>query len=93
MELTEDLRYRLSYLTLRLAFDRRLAAATNPGDCTGVLEFLDLLSGTNLAHEYASKGPGARFMSQQEKLEGFVDAEFGEDVLEVVRRAVTDLLG
>jgi hypothetical protein len=92
MELTEELRYRLSYLTLRLAFDRRLTTAASPADCMGILKFLDLLSGTNLVDEYASKGPGARFMSQQEKIEGFVDAEFDETVLEVVRQAVRDLV-
>jgi hypothetical protein len=87
MELSEDLKYRLAYLTLRLAFDHKLSAAdadANPG----MLEFLDILSGTQLA----SEARGRRYASQREKIESFIDAEFGEDVLATVNRAVTELV-
>jgi len=40
MELSEDSKYRLAYLTLRLAFDRKLSAA-DPGAHPGLLGFLD----------------------------------------------------
>jgi len=48
MELSEESKYRLSYLTLRLAFDRILSNA-DPGSKPAMLEFLDILAGTNLA--------------------------------------------
>src|SRR4029077_12203508 len=44
MELSEDLKYRLSYLTLRLAFDRKLSGGDAKA-CPGMLAFLDLLAG------------------------------------------------
>ena len=86
MELSEDSKYRLAYLTLRLAFDRKLSAG-DPGAHRGMLQFLDLLAGTQLADEAG----GRRYASQREKIESFVDAEFGEDVLELVNRAVGEL--
>ena len=86
MELSEDLKYRLAYLTVRLAFDRKLSAG-EPGALPGMLEFLDLLAGTQLAGEAG----GRRYASQREKIESFIDAEFGEDVLDIVNRAVTEL--
>ncbi len=86
MELSEDLKYRLAYLTLRLAFDRRLAGA-GPSAHPGLLAFLDLLAGTQLAAE----GEGRRYASQREKIESFIDAEFGEEVLDLVNRAVAEL--
>ncbi len=87
MELSEDLKYRLAYLTLRLAFDRKLAASADPGGHPGMLAFLDVLAGTHLAGEALGK----RYASQREKLESFVDAEFGEELLAVVNRAVDEL--
>jgi hypothetical protein len=87
MELSEDLKYRLAYLTLRLAFDRKLAGA-DAGAHLGVLEFLDLLAGTQLADEAG----GRRYASQREKIESFIDAEFGDEVLELVNRAVAELV-
>jgi hypothetical protein len=87
MELSEDLKYRLAYLTLRLAFDRKLAGA-DAGAHRGVLEFLDLLAGTQLADEAG----GRRYASQREKIESFIDAEFGDEVLELVNRAVAALV-
>jgi hypothetical protein len=86
MELSEDLKYRLAYLTLRLAFDRKLSTS-EPGAHPGMLAFLDLLAGTQMAGEAAGK----RYASQREKIESFIDAEFGEDVLELVNRAVTEM--
>jgi hypothetical protein len=54
MELSEELKYRLAYLTLRLVFDRKLSKA-NPGDCPGMLAFLDVLAGTQLAEDSGGK--------------------------------------
>jgi hypothetical protein len=87
MELSEDLKYRLAYLTLRLAFDQKLSAAE--GDARpGMLGFLDVLAGTQLAGEAAGK----RYASQREKIESFIDAEFGEEMLDLVNRAVAELI-
>ncbi|HJQ82977.1 MAG TPA: hypothetical protein VKA21_02800 [Candidatus Binatia bacterium] len=86
MELSEDSKYRLAYLTLRLAFDRRLSAA-DPGAYPGMLAFLDVLAGTQLA----SEAGGKRYASQRDKLESFIDAEFGEDVLALVNRTVDEI--
>jgi hypothetical protein len=86
MELTEDLKYRLAYLTLRLAFDRKLSGA-DAGAHPGMLEFLDVLAGTSMA-EHAG---GKRYASQREKIESFIDAEFDEDMLALVNRAVAEL--
>ena len=93
MELTEDMRYRLCYLTLRLALDQKLERDWGKKDCAGVLEFLDLMSGSHLAQEQ-SNAPDAerKYVSQRPKLEDFLDAEFGEEVLAVVSRAVNELV-
>jgi len=93
MELTEDMRYRLCYLTLRLALDQKLERDWGKQDCSGVLEFLDLMSGSSLAQEQ-SAAPDAerRYVSQRPKLEDFLDAEFGEEVLAVVNRAIDQLV-
>jgi len=87
MELSEDAKYRLAYLTLRLALDRKLSQA-DPGAHPGLLAFLDVLAGTQLAGEAS----GRRYASQREKLESFIDAEFGEETLAVVNRAVAELV-
>jgi hypothetical protein len=86
MELSEDSKYRLAYLTLRLAFDRILAAG-DPGELPGLLAFLDVLAGTQLAADAGGK----RYASQREKLESFIDAEFGEEMLDLVNRVVAEL--
>ena len=86
MELDEESKYRLSYLTLRLAFDR-LLSGSDPGSRPAMLEFLDVLAGTQLAAEASGK----RYASQREKIESFIDAEFGEDVLALVTGAVDEL--
>ena len=86
MELSEDLKYRLAYLTLRLAFDATLSK-TAPGAHPGMLAFLDLLAGTQMADDAAGK----RYASQREKIESFIDAEFGEEILELVNRAVAEI--
>jgi hypothetical protein len=87
MELSEDLKYRLAYLTLRLAFDQKLSRA-DPGAHPGMLAFLDLLAGTQLAGDASGK----RYASQREKIESFIDAEFGEELLELVNRAVAEIV-
>ena len=86
MDLSEDSKYRLAYLTLRLAFDHKLSGG-DAGAHRGMLEFLDLLAGTQLAAE----ATGRRYASQREKIESLIDAEFGEDVLDLVNRAVGEL--
>ena len=86
MELGEDLKYRLAYLTLRLAFDQKLSRG-DAGAHPGMLEFLDLLAGSQLAGEAG----GRRYASQREKIESFIDAEFGEDILALVNRAVAEI--
>ena len=86
MELSEDLKYRLAYLTLRLAFDATLSKA-EPGTHPGMLGFLDILAGTQMADDAAGK----RYASQREKIESFIDAEFGEEILALVNRAVGEI--
>jgi hypothetical protein len=93
MELTEEMRYRLCYLTLRLALDQKLERDWGKEECAGVLAFLDLMSGSHLSDEQAAEPGGERtYVSQRAKLEDFVDAEYGEEVLEVVQRAVTEIV-
>jgi len=87
MELSEDAKYRLCYLALRLMFDRKLSRGDNADAFPGMLAFLDAIAGTQLAGEAG----GRRYASQREKIESFIDAEFGEDVLELVNRAVGEL--
>lgn len=86
MELSEESKYRLSYLTLRLAFDRILSNA-DPGSKPAMLEFLDILAGTNLAGEAAGK----RYASQREKIESFIDAEFDEELLGLINRTIDEI--
>lgn len=86
MELTEDSKYRLAYLALRLIFDAKLSKG-DPAASPGILQCLDLLAGTQLAGEAGGK----HYASQREKIESFIDAEFDEDVLEIVRRATSEL--
>jgi hypothetical protein len=86
MELNEDLKYRLAYLTLRLAMDVKLTKV-DPATCPGILGFLDILAGTQLAGDAGGK----HYASQRDKLESFIDAEYDEDVLEIVRTAVEEM--
>jgi len=86
MELSEESKYRLSYLTLRLAFDRILSNA-DPGSKPAMLEFLDILAGTNLAGE----ATGKRYASQRDKIESFIDAEYDEDTLALINRTIDEI--
>jgi hypothetical protein len=86
MELSEDSKYRLSYLALRLIFDAKLSTG-DPAASPGILQFLDLLAGTQLAGDAGGK----HYASQREKIESFIEAEFDEDVLEIVRRSAVEL--
>jgi hypothetical protein len=93
MELTEEMRYRLCYLALRLAIDQKLERDWGKEDCSGVLAFLDLMSGSHLSDEQAEAPETERkYVSQRTKLEDFLDAEYGEEVLEVVQRAVNEIV-
>jgi hypothetical protein len=87
MDLSEDLKYRLAFLTMRLAFDQKLSS-DDPGRFPAMLRFLDLLAGTQLA-EGAS---GKRYASQREKIESFIDAEFDEETLALVSKAIAELV-
>jgi hypothetical protein len=86
MELDEESKYRLSYLTLRLAFDRILSGS-DPGSRPAMLECLDVLAGTQLAAEAGGK----RYASQRQKIESFIDAEFGEDLLALINKTIDEL--
>jgi hypothetical protein len=88
MELSEDLKYRLAFLTVRLAFDQKLSS----GDADrypAMLQYLDVLAGTQLA----DGATGKRYASQREKIESFIDAEFDEETLALVTKAVAELVG
>ena len=87
MELDEDLKYRLAYLTLRLAMDAKLSTV-DPATCPGMLKFLDLLAGTQLAADAVGK----QYASQREKIESFIDAEYEEEILAVVNKAIAEFL-
>ena len=87
MELSEDLKYRLAYLTLRLLFDGKLSKA-NPGAHPGMLAYLDVLAGTQMAGEAGGK----RYASQRDKIESFIDAEFDEETLALVSKAIAELV-
>jgi hypothetical protein len=87
MELSEDLKYRLAFLTMRLAFDQKLSAG-DPGRYPAMLQFLDLLAGTQLADGAAGK----RYASQRDKIESFIDAEFDEETLALVSKAIAELV-
>jgi hypothetical protein len=91
MELTEEMRYRLCYLTLRLAIDQKLERDWGKEACNGVLAFLDLMSGSHLSDEQ-KPGDGRQYVSQREKLEDFVDAEYGEELLAIVQRAINEIV-
>lgn len=86
MELSEDLKYRLSYLTLRLMFDKKLSSS-DPNSCPGMLAFLDILAGTTMAGDAGGK----KYASQRDKIESFIDAEFGDEIMELVNRAVGEI--
>jgi hypothetical protein len=87
MELSEDLKYRLAFLTMRLAFDQKLSAG-DPGRYPALLQFLDLLAGTQLAEGAAGK----RYASQRDKIESFIDAEFDDETLALVNKAIAELV-
>jgi hypothetical protein len=54
MELSEDLQYRLAFLTIRLAFDQKLSSG-DPGRYPAMLQYLDILAGTQLADGASGK--------------------------------------
>jgi hypothetical protein len=86
MELDEELKYRLAFLTMRLIFDAKLSAG-DPGRYPAMLEFLDMLAGTQLAGDAG----GRRYASQREKIESFIDAEFDERILGLANRVLAEL--
>ena len=88
MDLSEDLKYRLAFLTLRLAFDQKLSTG-DPEKCPAMLRYLDILAGTQLA----DGATGKRYASQRDKIESFIDAEFDEEMLSLVTKAIAELVG
>src|SRR5438046_10686632 len=86
MELSEDLKYRLAYLMLRLALDQKLSRA-DAGAHPGLLPFLDVLAGTHPAAE----ARGRRHASQREQVERFLDADFAGNELPRVARADAEI--
>ena len=88
MDLSEDLKYRLAFLTVRLAFDHKLSTS-DPEKCPAMLKYLDVLAGTQLAEA----ATGKRYASQREKIESFIDAEFDEEMLALVAKAIAELVG
>jgi len=87
MELSEDLKYRLAFLTLRLAFDQKLSSG-DPGRYPAMLQYLDILAGTQLADDASGK----RYASQRDKIESFIDAEFDDESLAMVTKAIDELV-
>ena len=57
----------------------------------GALAFLDLMSGSHLTDEQ-KPGEDRTYVSQRAKLEDFLDAEYGEEVLAVVQRAINEII-
>jgi len=87
MELDEEAKYRVSYLALRLLFDRLLSTkGTEKFD--GVLHLLDALAGTHLAGDAAGK----KYASQRDKIESFIDAEFDEETLALINKAIDEIV-
>ena len=86
MELSEDLKYRLAFLTVRLAFDQKLSTG-DPGRYPAMLQYLDMLAGTQLA----DGASGKRYASQREKIESFIDAEFDEELLALINRTIDEI--
>ena len=87
MELSEDLKYRLAFLTVRLAFDQKLSSG-DPGKYPAMLQYLDMLAGTQLA----DGASGKRYASQRDKIESFIDAEFDDETLAMVTKAIDELV-
>jgi hypothetical protein len=87
MELSEDLKYRLAFLTVRLAFDQKLSAG-DTGRFPALLQYLDVLAGTQLA----DGASGKRYASQRDKIESFIDAEFDDETLALVNKAIAELV-
>ena len=59
----------------------------DPSAHPGTLGLLDILAGTALVGEAG----GGRYASQRHKIESFIDAEFGEELLDLLNRAVAEL--
>jgi len=87
MELSEDLKYRLAFLTIRLAFDQKLSSG-DPGRYPAILQYLDILAGTQLA----DGASGKKYASQRDKIESFIDAEFDDETLAMVTKAIDELV-
>lgn len=87
MPMSEEMKYRLAYLAMRIIFDHKLSKMDDPGKAPGTLKFLDILADTNLAGEAA----GRKYNSQMDKLESFLDAEYEEEMLNLVKQVANEL--
>ena len=87
MALNEAMKYRLAYLAMRILFDQKLSKVDDPGKFPAVLTLLDLLADTQLADQAV----GRKYNSQREKLDSFLDAEYEEEMLQLVSKVVDEL--
>ena len=88
MVLKEEMKYRLAYLAMRILFDQKLSKVDDPGKFPAVLELLDVLADTHLANEAA----GRKYNSQRDKLDSFLDAEYEEEMLQLVSKVVDEIV-
>ena len=93
MELTEQMRYRLGYLALRFIVDAKIEQDWGKQDPTPLLKLQDLLIGSQMAQEYAENTGDKHFASQKDKLQDFIEAEYGDDLFLVVEEAARILHG
>lgn len=87
MVLNEAMKYRLAYLAMRILFDQKLTKVDDPGKFPAVLHLLDILADTQLADQAA----GRKYNSQRDKLDSFLDAEYEEEMLQLVAKVVDEL--
>ena len=88
MTLNEDMKYRLAYLAMRIIFDAKLSSVDDPGTCPGILKLLDVLADTSMADGAAGK----KYNSQRDKLDSFLDAEYDDDMLQLVSQVTKELV-
>ena len=87
MQFDEEAKYRVSYLALRLLFDRLLSTKGIEGR-NAVVQLLDVLAGTQLAGD----STGKKYASQRDKIESFIDAEFDEETLNLINKAIDEIV-
>ena len=88
MELSEESKYRLSYLTAPAGVRPHPVGNADPGR-----EARDARVPRHPRRDAASpaRPTGKRYASQREKIESFIDAEFDEDLLALINRTIDEL--